>query len=180
MTQFCQLVRQRSSDNRSAVKLLFANELYGNVMAILRQELDSLIRVLHILLQQEEPNRISFIDDCLQGKRWNITDASMVSEANKLHGWEKMVYKFGCSFIHLSNLCDFNAINLVETLTEQERCDIVDYINVYHFWDKTEKFPNSFTVEDILPQLPNIFKKIADNLEYYLEKLESNETLNGI
>lgn len=176
--QFCQLVRQRSSDNREAVKLLYEHQLHANIIAILRQELDSMVRVLHVLLQQTESQKNSLIESCLRGDRWNITDAKMVSEANKLNGWENLVYKFGCSFVHLSNLCDINAINISEMLTEQERNDIANYINAYHYWDKTEKFPNPFTVEDILPQLLHIFEKIADNLEYYLEKLEANKKLN--
>lgn len=180
INQFCKLVRQRSNDNRNAVKLLYDNKLYANAFAILRQELDSLVRVLHILLQNEEPRKIQLIESCLQGNRWNITDASMVTEANKLNGWEKFVYKFGCSFIHLSNLHDFNAIKPSEILTEQERTDIVSYINNYHYWDKTEKFPINFTLDDISLQLLNIFEKIADNLECYLKKLETNKKLDEI
>lgn len=176
--QFCRLVRQRSTDNRKAVELLYKNQLYTNIIAILRQELDSMVRVLYVLLQQTESNKISLIESCLRGDKWNITDAKMVSEANKLNGWEYLVYKFGCSFVHLSNLCDINAINFSEILSEQERNDIANYINAYHYWDKTEKFPNPFTVDDISSQLLNIFEKITDNLEYYLEKLETNKKLN--
>ena len=33
----------------------------------------------------------------------------MVDLAQGLHGWTQLVYRFGCSFIHLSDLHDYQA-----------------------------------------------------------------------
>ena len=43
LEQFCQILKERSTENTSAAKLLFDNGKYGQVISILRQELDSLI-----------------------------------------------------------------------------------------------------------------------------------------
>lgn len=41
--QFCKIVRQRSKENKQAIGLLSRTGLTGQVMSVLRQELDSMV-----------------------------------------------------------------------------------------------------------------------------------------
>ncbi|GAB2793878.1 hypothetical protein GCM10027275_43570 [Rhabdobacter roseus] len=47
--QFCQILRERSAENVSAGRLLFQNRLFGQLISVLRQELDSLVRAVFLL-----------------------------------------------------------------------------------------------------------------------------------
>ncbi len=47
--QFCRLVRERSIEHKKAIHFLFGNRLAGQMLSILRQELDSLVRVIFLL-----------------------------------------------------------------------------------------------------------------------------------
>lgn len=109
---FCNIVRQRSTENEQAINLLSQSKLTGHVMSVLRQELDSMVRVIFLLRQTLE-ERKHLISQTLNGERWKmrnkalVSDAYMVNLANTLNGWTKSVYKFGCLFIHLSWFHDY-------------------------------------------------------------------------
>ena len=47
--QFCRILRERSVENISSGQLLFNNRLYGQLISVLRQELDSLVRSVFLL-----------------------------------------------------------------------------------------------------------------------------------
>jgi hypothetical protein len=81
------------------------------MVAVLRQELDSMIRVIYLLSQSDIAFRDELIQASVEGKQWvakgtkhRVTDKEMVELANELHGWTESVYRFGCAFIHLSSL----------------------------------------------------------------------------
>jgi hypothetical protein len=52
LNMFCRIVRARSHQNRRALELLHKEGLFGQVIAIFRQELDSLIRVIYLFLPE--------------------------------------------------------------------------------------------------------------------------------
>jgi hypothetical protein len=91
----------------------------------------------------------------------------MVNLANKLQGWTESVYRFGCAFIHLSNFHDYQQRNLMELITEEEKNAIVNHLRYYHGGPLTSN--SSF--DDLIPYLPNVFDKIASNLECYVKEL---------
>ena len=49
ITIFCRQVRKRSQENREALTLLHRNTLTGNIMSVLRQDLDSMVRRIYLL-----------------------------------------------------------------------------------------------------------------------------------
>jgi hypothetical protein len=107
---FARQVRSRSNEHRHAMELLSRARLAGQMVSVLRQELDSMVRVIY-LLAQDIPRRTALIESSVAGKRWlkqnsrsPVTDKEMVELAQHLRGWTSSVYKFGCAFIHLSNL----------------------------------------------------------------------------
>jgi hypothetical protein len=170
---FCRQVRSRSAEHRQAVQRL--DGLPGSVVSILRQELDSMVRVVFLLAQKDREYRKALVEASVAGKKWtqngsrkNVTDREMVELANGLQGWTESVYRFGCGFIHLSSLHDYHARDALRQLDEQERQAVLAHLRYYH-GDPKQAEP---TFEDVVPLLPRVFEKIADNLECYLKELE--------
>jgi hypothetical protein len=154
--------------------------LPGQMVSILRQELDSLVRVVFLLSQVDAQYRSRLIEDSVAGRRWlrlnsrqPVTDREMVELTDALHGWTKSVYAFGCAFIHLSNLHDHRVRDPLDQIAEDERDAILGHLRNYHGG------PNgpSPKFSDVVPFLPIVFTKIADNLECYVKKLEGNGDL---
>ncbi len=174
---FIRQVRSRSSEHRKAMSLLHQAELPGMIISVLRQELDSMVRVIY-LLNQDIQRREELIRNSVNGMKWkrgasgqNVTDREMVELAQELHGWTRSVYVFGCSFIHLSNLHDYNDRDPFLLVSEQDRKSIIDHCRKYHGGPASGA--DSFS--QLLPYLPNVFEKVSRNLECYLAKLEKGD-----
>jgi hypothetical protein len=114
---FCRQIRNRSNEHRQAVHLLSYAELPSQIVSILRQELDSMVRVVYLLTIPDMILRDELIKASVEGNQWEltttkgkkrrVTDKEMVELANHLQGWTRSVYRFGCAFIHLSNFHDY-------------------------------------------------------------------------
>ncbi len=178
---FCRQVRERSRENRQALALSQGAELYSNVFGILRQELDSMIRVIFLLSLSDSTRRNSLIDDAVNGRIWKknakgrITDREMIELADRLHSWSRSVYRFGCAFIHLSSLHDYRERDPFDRLSQEERTDLLQHLRYYHGGPDSD-VP---TFQDIVCYLPSVFEKVAGNLEYYLHQLELGEQLES-
>lgn len=172
---FCRQVRSRSNEHQQAMLLLSGANLAGQMVSILRQELDSMVRVIYLLAQPLD-RRALLIESSVNGEKWSqqnskgrVTDKEMVELAQHLQGWTQSVYKFGCAFIHLSCLHDYNDRDPLRQLSNEERADILNHCRSYHGGPTTSE-P---TFLDLVPYFPKVLKKIADNLECYLNSLES-------
>jgi hypothetical protein len=178
---FCRQIYSRSEENCASIRVLLKERLYGNALSVLRQELDSLIRVLYLLSIEDIKFRRELIEASIQGKLWKtkegklITDREMVNQANKMHGWAKSVYKFGCAFIHLSKYHDYMNRDLFQIMTKEERNDVKQHIE--HFNQVTLK--EDFTLNDIVPFLDKVFDKVSVNLECHLEDLKKEGNLRN-
>jgi hypothetical protein len=174
--QFCKIVRQRSRENRQAIGLLSRTGLTGHVMSVLRQELDSMVRVI-FLLNQSIDERNHLINLTLTDKKWklrsnaNITDKQMVEFADTLNGWTGSVYKFGCAFIHLSSFHEYVFNDPFDNLGQDEIDSIKTHLNIYHGFPLT----TDLTIQSISFYLPMVFDKIEGNLECYIKNLEERE-----
>lgn len=84
------------------------------------------------------------------------------------NGWEKISYKFACSFIHLSILHNWNEEDVTKIVDEKDKKIIVNYINQYHH----ANLDYNCTFEDIVKYSLDIFIKIKDNMEFYINKLQ--------
>lgn len=177
---FCRQVRQRSEDNRKAMGLLHGAGLLGQQVGLLRQELDSMIRVIYLLSITDRDRRRQLVGASIQGTTWRtensrrVTDRDMVDLAQRLHGWVGEVYRFGCAFIHLSGYHDYRSRDPIEALASDERANIVQYLRHYHGGPLNE----DFTFPDLEPYLPRVFDKIASNLESRLQTLERGGQLD--
>jgi hypothetical protein len=177
---FLRQVRSRSEEHQRAMNVLASEGLAGQMVAVLRQELDSMVRVIYLLTQDIERRSI-LIEASVRGEKWNqhnsrasVTDKEMVDLAQNLQGWTRSVYKFGCAFIHLSGLHDYNDRDPLKQLPLQEREDILEHCRNYHGGphDNNAKF------SELIPYLPRVLEKIAGNLECYLNYLEQGKLHN--
>ena len=177
---FLRQVRSRSEEHQRAMNVLASERLAGQMVAVLRQELDSMVRVIYLLTQDIERRSI-LIEASVKGEKWNqpnsrasVTDKEMVDLAQNLQGWTRSVYKFGCAFIHLSGLHDYNDRDPLKQLPLQEREDILEHCRNYHGGphDNNAKF------SELIPYLPRVLEKIAGNLGCYLNYLEQGKLHN--
>jgi hypothetical protein len=171
---FCRLVRARSAENAEAMHLLASAQLWGQTISILRQELDSMIRVIYLLSLSDMSYRQSLIEASVNGRKWTvkgknarITDKEMAELAGRLHGWTASVYKFGCAFIHLSDFHDYNSRDPFVRLPANEQNDILHHLRNYHFGPPQA----SPTFQDLTPYFPRVLDKISSNLAHYVEQL---------
>jgi hypothetical protein len=163
------------------MRLLSLAGLAGQMVAVLRQELDSMVRVIYLLAQPSD-RRQFLIELSVNGKRWSqqnsnraVTDKEMVDLSQRLQGWTQSVYKFGCAFIHLSSLHDYNDSDPFRLLPLDEKEDIVQHCRHYHGGPISDE-P---TFLDFVPYFPRILEKIATNLKYYLEELIKQVSLEA-
>jgi hypothetical protein len=94
----------------------------------------------------------------------------MVELADTLHGWTKSVYSFGCAFIHLSSFHDHQVRDPLDQISVEERDAILAHLRYYQ--DGPPGPSQRFA--DVVPLMPRVFEKIADNLECYIKDLESD------
>ena len=184
VASFCRQVRARTTEHGAAMSHAASSGLASVAVSILRMELDSLVRAI-FLLSNSEGERRRLLAESAQGLHWmrrstsgkmkRITDKMMVDLAQQLHGWTQSVYRFGCAFIHLSNLHDYSVRDPVRALPEEDRRVILGHIRSYHGGPHV---PDAeVTLADLVPFFPRIFDKIASNLESYLKDLETDGSL---
>ncbi len=151
------------------------------MVSILRQELDSMIRVMYLLSIPDLKYRAELMHASIEGKKWTqkgtrkrITDRDMVAFANKLQGWAESVYRFGCDFIHLSNFHDYRNRDPMESISQNEKKSILKHMRYYH----GGPLCSNPTFADLIPYLPRVFEKISSNLECYVKDLEHDKSLS--
>ena len=159
LQRFGQIVRRRSAENKKAIHLLVENGLLGNAISILRQELDSMVRVIYLLFCPEE-RRSLLIQNTLNGQKWNVTDRTMVDYSNQYWGWTDFVYKFGCAFIHLSQFHEYLTEDPFSKISEEDSTAIKGYLNQYHNF----LLENDLNVRTLEPYLIQVFEKVSDNI----------------
>jgi hypothetical protein len=181
---FCTMIRNRSEENRRAMNCFSTtHSVLSPAFSILRQELDSMIRVIYLLEIPDLEERQRLIRSTLAGKRWEVsthkgkarkvTDKEMVDLAQQLQGWTQSVYKFGCAFVHLSDFHNHQAQNPFQKLTKTEQQNVLTHMRNYHGGPMS----NSPSMDEFSKYLPQIFDKIAGNLGCYLQHLENNEIM---
>lgn len=177
--QLCSILRQRSSEHKIAISRLY--DLPAMMASVLRMELDSMVRVIYLLSYDDLSERKRLSQQTLNGQKWNIlnakgkwvniTDKDMVELASKLQGWTQSVYRFGCSFIHLSNFHDYSNSNPFDMLNEKEKNEILSHMRHYHGGPASD----TPSFNELARYFPRVFDKISNNLNCYINSLEKNE-----
>lgn len=180
---FCMMIRNRSDENRRAMHCFsILHDVLSPAFSILRQELDSMIRVIYLLQIIDPVERRRLIQCTFRGEKWrvstskgksrDVTDREMIDLAQQLQGWTRSVYRFGCAFVHLSDFHNHLTQNPFQKLSEEDKQDILSHMRYYH----GGPLHDNPDMKEISEYLPQVFDKIADNLMCYLEQLERGET----
>lgn len=181
----CEMIRRRSVENRQAMNCFPSPyAVLSPAFSILRQELDSMVRVIYLLTISDDAERVRLIRSTLQGDSWRIQtpkgklrkvqDRELIDLAQNLQGWTQSVYKFGCAFIHLSDYHNHNSENPFEKLLASEKADLLKHMRYYHDGPPHD----NPSMKEISHYIPMVFDKIATNLESYLKQLEQGDTLD--
>ena len=181
--KYIALIQKRSEENEKAIRLLFDQNLIGNCISILRQELDSFIRVMYLGRISDFKERERLMNQTLSGEKWSeltvnnkwkqITDKDMVEKSTELKGYIQYVYKFGCAFIHLSDFHDYANKNPFDKLDYVEQFDIKLYLHQYHGFSRDSEL----TVGNISNLIPDIFEKISKNMSCYFRTILNDEMI---
>jgi hypothetical protein len=175
--EFCKTVRDRSKENIEAFNVLLRNGNFGVAIGLLRQEVDSLIRVSYLSelgANSDEAKRL--IADFVAGKQWyrtspngkkqRITDREMVDSQC---GWISLVYSFGCKLIHLSDYHSYTRNDPFLKMEDREKEEIIEYLRYYHHYPYSSISLNLF-----IDYLPNVMEKILSNSNSYVEQIEED------
>lgn len=173
---FKRQVIKRSNDHKAAMHALLIANVPSQMASVLRQELDSMVRVI-FLLSQPLPRRMSLIMASVNGEKWRnegkkgwVTDRQMVDSADGFEGWIRLVYDFCCKFVHLSSFHDYNSRDPMQMIDEMSRKSILDYCRRYHGG------PNGDRFYDLVPNLSGVLEKISENIQFYIEALPNDAT----
>jgi hypothetical protein len=178
---FCRQVEHRSGENFMAFHMLYQAKLYGNILSIIGQEIDSMIRVVYLLSVVDLGYRNSLIRASVSGERWThngttkiITDRQMVDVATKLEFWVREAYKVRNGFIHLSNFHDYRHRDPLTLIPKQDKREILKHLRRWHNCPK-QGDPD---FEDIVPCLPNVISKMRSHLSDYIRKLRNQQVIH--
>ena len=180
-TDFCRIVRARTTENQNAFNRLLPSGSLGVAVGLLRQELDSLIRVAYLCDMGSTCHTAhALIDDAVNGEQWTtttnrgrqrrITDREMVDIASQMGGWVNIIYKFGCGLIHLSNLHDHESNDpFAAAIDPIDTAEIIRYLNQYHSYPD-----HDIDKQRLVEYLPKVMGKLVDNTNYYLSQIENS------
>ncbi len=111
---FIRMVRSRSSEHRQVMAFATEENLLATQMSTIREEVDSLLRVIYLLGVNDYDELADIIGNSFDhrmfgptkgnGRVLRLTDGSMIEAAAVQFDWLKILYDFGCSFIHLTGL----------------------------------------------------------------------------
>ncbi len=174
---FVELIEKRSKENEKALTTLYNQNLIGNSISVLRQELDSFIRIMYLGRISDISTRERLMQQTLNGQKWNeitvngklrtITDRDMVEKSSELKGYIHYVYKFGCAFIHLSDYHNYESENPFDKLDYSEQLDVRLYLNQYHGFPRD----GELSIPNLRMYIPSVFEKISSNMACYYSSL---------
>jgi hypothetical protein len=172
---YMRLVEKRSHEHNQAFNILYAQGLYGACAAIIRQEVDNLMRVDYLAFSVALTDRDGLCQDVLSGVRWqqrsakgkftDIRDVEFHTYAKDNHSWVSLAYEYTSKFVHLTNYWDYGASDPLVTMPADDRSEIVSYLCTYH------GFPgHDLTMNTLFEYLPQVFEKVRSNVECYVEQ----------
>lgn len=162
--KFFNIITARSNENEKSLNLLLENHCHALVGAIIRMELDSLIRV-HDFNTANNFKKEQLLDNFFTKHKWTKTDRTMVENMPWALGWATHIYEFCCAFIHLSPYHDWASNDRIPNLTNDKRILIVNAIREQQY-DPNLVINEDFGFNELVQFASHIFRKLRDNLLY--------------
>ncbi|TVZ05037.1 hypothetical protein EAS64_10475 [Trebonia kvetii] len=170
---FCRMVEARSREHRDALRVALDNGWLAIAGSVLRMEVDSMIRLIWILRHPDTREQI--LASCVAGGGFRagprrISDREMAAEAGREEGWVQAVYRFGNTFVHLTNAHDYAVLDPFQAY--EDRGEVIEFLNRYHR-GKVPGGPvdDSSSLGDIAAYAPHVLEKITANLDEYASAL---------
>lgn len=117
LRSYMRLVEKRSLEHNQAFRMLYAQGLYGACAAIIRQEIDNLMRVDYLAFSVPLTDRDELCREVLSGSHWQrrnakgkltgIRDVEFHTYAKRNHSWVSLAYEYSSKFIHLTNFWNY-------------------------------------------------------------------------
>lgn len=177
---FTRMVRSRSSEHRKVMAFATEDNLLSTQMSTIREEVDSLLRVIYLLgindynelaeIIKNSFDQRTFGPTKTDGGTRRISDRSMIKAASEQFDWLETLYDFGCSFIHLTGLHSYQERDPFCMLSPSEREVIAGFLN--HYYGGAISANSQFT--EVAHYLPQIYRKVAENLEHLLGDLQEH------
>ena len=175
LRSYMRLVEKRSREHNQAFGMLYAQGLYGACAAIVRQEIDNLMRVDYLAFSVPFSDRDELCRYVFSGTRWqrptrngkftDIRDVEFQTYAEDNHSWVSLVYEYSSKFIHLTNFWDYGVSDPLITMPADDQSKIVSYLSQYHDFPRRD-----LKMNDLFDYLPQVFEKIRSNIECYVEQ----------
>jgi hypothetical protein len=164
LDQFLRAARFRSEQNRAALDLLLKAEIYGIAIGLLRQEIDTFVRLVY-LESVDERTAASLLTQFVDGKRWSrggrlIRDGEMIEIAKAPNEWVRIAYDFGCKLIHFSMLHECKSIDPFVRISSEDRQTIVGFLRSYHGYRDAD-----IDLRRFVRFLPKVMNKISGKIE---------------
>jgi hypothetical protein len=170
---FCRMIEARSREHHEAMRVALDKGWLAIAGSVLRMELDSMIRVIWLLHHPDTREQI--LASCVAGEgfsgdRTRITDRAMAEDAANVNGWVRAVYRFGNTFVHLTNAHDYAVHDPFQAY--EHRGEVIEFLNRYH-QGKVPGGPvdDSSTLRDLAAYAPYVLEKITSNLDTYVRHL---------
>ena len=177
IVEYKNIILQRLDENRKSFDLLYGIKHYGNCISIMCQELEQTIKIL-FLLNQNESEQKQFIEQSINNRAWftitrdnkkeYITEEKLIQYSDTLSGWDKSKYEFGLAFGNIANTYNFGTKDPIMGISENDKGKIYRYIAEYH--NKT--FPQEYSLNDLIIELPTILNMISNHLINYLDRVK--------
>jgi|SRR5208282_5512594 len=169
----CRMIEARSREHREAMRVALDEGWLAIAGSVLRMELDSMIRVIWLLRHSDTREQI--LASCVAGEgfkegRTRISDHAMAEDAADDSGWVHAVYRFGNTFVHLTNAHDYAVRDPFQAY--ERRGEVIEFLNRYHR-GKVPGGPvdDSSTLRDLAAYAPYVLEKITSNLDIYVRDL---------
>lgn len=175
-SNFVNLLKERSSGNNLPLSSLLEQKLYAQAIAILRQDIDSLLRVSYLLTIGDRAERSALMEAVIRGEEWKtgkkiIMDTDLATVVFHYNKWISEVFDFGNLFKNISDHHDFTTADPLAGLSSIQKTTMRYYLSTYHQfpYDMRMNFTNVFTY------LPKVASKVSSNLKRNLFDLEHNK-----
>ena len=170
---FCRMIKARSREHHEAMRVALDKGWLAIAGTVLRMELDSMMRVIWLLRHPDAREQI--LASCVAGQGFKedgkrISDHAMAADAANVNGWVQAMYRFGNTFVHLTNAHDYAVIDPFQAYEHQG--EVIEFLNHYHR-GKVPGGPvdDSSTLRDLAAYAPYVLEKITSNLEIYVSGL---------